>query len=192
MTLHIKPVLPTDLEETAPVLTSLLCRAVNGGSALGFLPPLTALEAHVYWLSLAPELQSGARLLLAAYTPHGPAGSAQLVLSTAPNGRHRAEIQKLFVASEARGQGVGRALIAALHYAARRSHRSLLILNTRRGHPAEGFYRRMGYHEVGVIPGWTVGSQGERYDHVTLYHELAHTSLSPRVARLGTSVRVPD
>jgi GNAT superfamily N-acetyltransferase len=192
MTIHIKPVLPTELEGTAPMLTSLLHRVVNGGSPLGFLPPLSALDAHTYWLSLAPELQQGTRLLLVAFTQQGPAGAAQLVLSTAPNGRHRAEIQKLFVANEVRGNGVGRALITALHYAARRSHRSLIVLNTRRGEPAEAFYRRLGYREVGVIPGWTVGPQGERYDHVTLYHELGHASLSSRVTRLGTSVRVRD
>jgi len=127
MTIHIRPVPPTELEWTAPMLTSLLYQAVNGGSPLGFLPPLSALEAHNYWLSLAPELQSGTRLLLVAFTRQGPAGSAQLVLSTTPNGRHRAEIQKLFVAAEVRGNGVGRALVAALHYAARRSHRSLIV-----------------------------------------------------------------
>jgi len=192
MTIHIRPVLPTELEGTAPMLTSLLYQAVNGGSPLGFVPPLSALEAHNYWLSLAPELHNGSRLLLVAFTQQGPAGSAQLVLSTTPNGRHRAEIQKLFVAAEVRGNGVGRALVAALHYAARRSHRSLIVLNTRRGQPAEAFYRRLGYREVGVIPGWTIGPQGERYDHVTLYHELGHTSLNSRGARHGTSMRVRD
>jgi len=192
MTIHIRPVLPTELEGTAPMLTSLLYQVVNSGSSLGFFPPLSALEAHNYWLTLAPELHNGTRLLLVAFTPQGPAGAAQLVLSSSPSGSHRAEIQKLFVANEVRGNGVGRALVTALHYAARRSHRSLIVLNTRRGEPAEAFYRRLGYREVGVIPGWTVGPRGERYDHVTLYHELAHASLSSRVTRLGTSVRVRD
>jgi acetyltransferase len=192
MTIHIRPVLPTELEGTAPMLTSLLYQVVNGGAPLGFHPPLTALEAHNYWLSLAPELHNGTRLLLVAFTQHGPAGSAQLVLSTAPSGRHRAEIRKLFVASEVRGKGVGRALVAALHHAARRSHRSLIVLDTQRGQPAEAFYRRLGYREVGVIPGWTIGPQGERYDHVTLYHELGHTSLSARGVRHGTSMRVRE
>ncbi len=172
MTIHIRPVLPTELEQSAPMLSSLLCETVNGGTPLGFQAPLTAFEAQTYWLSLAPELQRGTRLLLAAYTAQGPAGSAQLLLSTTPNGRHRAEIQKLFVARELRGHGVGRALVAALHYSARRSRRSLLILNTRRGEPAEAFYRQLGYREVGVLPGWTIGPHGERYDHVSLYHDL--------------------
>ena len=158
------------------MLSSLLCETVNGGAPLGFHAPLTAFEAQTYWLSLATELQQGTRLLLAAYTAQGPAGAAQLVLPATPSGRHRAEIQKLFVARELRGHGVGRALLSALHLAARRSRRSLLILNTRRGDSAEAFYRQLGYREVGVIPGWTIGPRGERYDHVTLYHELGRPS----------------
>ncbi len=38
---------------------------------------------------------------------------------------------------------------------------------------AETFYKRLGYREAGVIPGWTLGPAGERYTHVTLYRELA-------------------
>ena len=68
------------------MLSSLLCQTVDGGTPLGFQTPLTAFEAHTYWLSLAPELQKGTRLLLVAYTGDGPAGSAQLLLSTTPNG----------------------------------------------------------------------------------------------------------
>jgi acetyltransferase len=90
-----------------------------------------------------------------------------------PNARHRAELQKLFVATALRGSGVGRSLMAALHETARQHGRSLLFLNTRRGDPAEGFYKGLGYREVGVLPGWTIGPVGERYDHVTLYKELS-------------------
>src|SRR5258705_7628706 len=103
MTIHIRPVLPTELEQSAPMLSSLLCETVNGGTPLGFQAPLTAFEAQTYWLSLAPELQRGTRLLLAAYTAQGPAGSAQLLLSTTPNGRHRAGIPNLVFARALRG-----------------------------------------------------------------------------------------
>ena len=63
--------------------------------------------------------------------------------------------------------------MAALHDAAREHGRSLLLLNTRKDGRAERFYKRLGYREAGVIPGWTLGPAGERYTHVTLYRELA-------------------
>ena len=140
---------------------------------MGFLPPLTATEGRDYWLSLRPELEAGSRLLLAAFADDRLVGSGQLALSSSPAARHRAELQKLFVASTLRGQGVGRLLLAALHDAARQRGRSLLLLNTRRGQPAENFYKGLGYREAGVLPGWSVGVAGERYDHVTLYQELS-------------------
>jgi acetyltransferase len=173
MTIHITTVLPSDLERLAPALSSLLIETVNGGAPLGFLTPITREQAGDYWLSLRPDLDAGTRLLFVAFTRDGPAGSGQLVLSPAPNGRHRAELQKLFVSRSLRGRGVGRSLLAALHGAARRRRRTLLVLNTRRGDRAETFYKRLGYREVGVLPGWSVGPAGERYDHVALYRQLA-------------------
>lgn len=169
----IRPVSATALVHHLPILIELLRDTVNGGSPLGFLAPLTHDQARDYWLSLRPDLQAGSRLLLAAYVDDRLAGSGQLTLSPWPNARHRAELQKLFVATAVRGRGVGRSLVAALHEAARQRGRSLVLLNTRRGGPSEDFYRGLGYREVGVTPGYTVGSAGERYDHVTYYQELS-------------------
>lgn len=162
-----------ELTPLLPVLIELLRETVNGGASLGFLPPLGLEEAREYWLSLRPELEAGSRLLLLARTGAGLVGSGQLAMATLPSSRHRAEVQKLFVSPAHRGLGVGRALMAALHEAAQQHGRSLLLLNTRRGNPAERFYKGLGYREVGVVPGWTVGPAGERYDHVTLYQELS-------------------
>jgi GNAT superfamily N-acetyltransferase len=168
-----RTVLPTELENLLPALLDLLRDTVNGGTPLGFLPPLTASDGRTYWRSLRPELEAGSRLLLAAFAGDRLVGTGQLSLSPSPNARHRAEMQKLFVATALRGQGVGRLLLSALHEAARRHGRSLLLLNTRRGEPAETFYKGLGYREAGVVPGWSIGMAGERYDHVTLYHELS-------------------
>jgi len=126
-----------------------------------------------YWLSLRAELEAGSRLLVAACTNDGVVGAGQLALSMWPNSPHRAELQKVFVAVSCRGRGIGRLLMNALHDAARERGRSLLLLNTRKDGRAEAFYKRLGYREAGVIPGWTLGPAGERYTHVTLYRELA-------------------
>jgi len=145
---------------------------VNRGSALGFLPPITRDIARDYWISLLPELASRSRLLLVAFSDDRVIGSGQLELSQRSNSPHRADVQRLFVARAVSGQGVGTSLMHALHDAARQNGRTLITLNTRRGNPAEDLYKALGYKEVGVIPGWTIGPTGERYDHVTLYREL--------------------
>jgi len=124
--------------------------------AEGFLPPLKHDEGREYWLSLRPELQAGSRLLLAAYAAEGIVGPGELSLLSWSNSQHRAELQKLLVATALRWRGVGRSLLTALRDMTRQRGRSLLPLNTHRGEPAETFYKGLGYREVGVIPGRTI------------------------------------
>jgi ribosomal protein S18 acetylase RimI-like enzyme len=170
--LAIRPLSPSRLEEVYPILVELLRESVASGAALGFLPGLTSDEARNYWLSLRPELLAGSRLLLVAVLDNRIVGTGQLALAPWSNAQHRAEIHKVLVASSARGQGVGKALMAALHAAARERGRSLLLLNTRHGDTPQHFYQALGYREAGVIPGYSAGATG-RFDTVWMYHELA-------------------
>ena len=155
-----------------PDLVELFLETVNGGSPLGFLAPITRDVVRDYWISLIPEIEAGSRLVLIATHQNIVVGSGQLALSRRSNSPHRAELERLFVERASRGLGVGRMLMQALHCVAGQNARTLILLNTRRGESAEGFYKKLGYREVGVIPGWTIGAEGERYDHVTLYQEL--------------------
>jgi acetyltransferase len=173
MSINIRRITATNLESYVPALTRVLVETVNQGAALGFMRPVDDEIVHKYWLSLDPELRAGSRLLLAIFSGDELIGSGQLALSERGNSPHRAEIQRLFVGVAARGQGIGKALMEALHHVAREHGRWLILLNTRHGEPPERFYRSLGYLEVGVIPGWTIGPAGERYDHITLYRELS-------------------
>ena len=168
----IRTVSADELPLLVPTLVQLLVETVDGGASLGFLAPVSPNEAGDYWLSLCPELRANKRLLVGAFTDDGIVGSVQLALPSFPNARHRAELQKLFVSKSLRGQGLGAALVAALHDCARQRGRSLVLLNARRG-VAERFYKPLGYQEIGVIPGYSLGSNGERIDTVSLYQELA-------------------
>lgn len=161
-----------EVEPLLPSLVDVLRDAVNGGGSLGFLPPLPDGDGRVYWRSLVPEIERGSRLLFVAFVGARLVGSVQLVLSPWVNSPHRAELQKLFVATSLKGRGIGKELIAAVHDAARERGRSLVILNTREGNPAEHFYRAHGYRPAGVIPGYTIGIGGERHGNLAMYREL--------------------
>jgi len=173
MSLSIQTVTAIEMERRLPAFTELLREVVNGGTSMGFLAPLGPGDGMDYWLSLRPDLNAGTRLLLAAFLDGRLVGSGQLALSQWQNARHRAELQKLFVATSVRGRGVGRALMTALHDKARQHGRSLVVLNTRRVNGAQEFYEELGYRVAGVVPGWTVGRIGERYDTVLMYQELS-------------------
>jgi ribosomal protein S18 acetylase RimI-like enzyme len=163
----------TGIEDHLPALVSLLAEAVNAGASLGFLPPVTPVECERYWRSLRDELSGASRLLFGIWMDDRLVGTGQLALPRATNGRHRAEVNKVMVAAGCRRQGVGRSLLFAIHESARRRGRFLLLLTTRRGDNAELFYRRQGYQEAGVIPGYTIGPEGEAHDSLLLYQWLA-------------------
>jgi ribosomal protein S18 acetylase RimI-like enzyme len=178
MTTDVRPVstralTAAEVERHLGALVELLSDVVNGGHPMGFLPPLSSDEGTDYWLSLRSELDIGARVLVVACIDERLVGSGQLMFARSPNGRHRAELQKLLVARDARQRGVGRALMAALHESARQHGRSLLMLYTRVTGGAVEFYKELGYREVGVIPGYTLGRLGERHDTLMLYQELS-------------------
>ena len=189
MSAAVRTVRPEDVGSLLPSLVALLTDAVDGGASLGFHPPLDPLEAAAYWRTVATELAAGSRLLVVAEAEGEVVGSGQLVLPSLPNARHRAELQKLCVLSSRRGRGIGHALMDALHEAALRNGRSLILLNTRRSEYPETFYRGLGYTAVGVVPRYTLARQGERHDTVILYRDLSSGCADPG-ASSGEAVTV--
>ena len=156
-----------------PDLIELFVESVNIDSPDGFLAPITRAVARDYWISLIPELEGGSRLILIAYRENVVVGSGQLALSQRSSSPHHAELETLFVERASRGEGIGRSIMQALHCVARQNGRTLILLNARRGEPAEDFCKALGYREARLIPEWTIFPAEERDGHVTLYQELA-------------------
>jgi len=162
---------PDEFPSLVPALVDLLIDTVDDGASLGFIAPVVPAAAWKYWIGLVPEFAAGSRVLVGVFCDGQIAGSAQLWLPSLPNARHRADVQKVFIARTRRGRGVGAALMAALHECARQRDRTLLLLNARRN-VADRFYKPLGYREVGVIPGYSLGSNGARIDTASLYLQL--------------------
>ena len=150
-------------------LVDLLVAVVDDGASVGFLPPLERGEAEAYWRGVPGP---GA-VLLVAERGGRIVGTVQLQLAMRANGRHRAEVAKLMVHPDARREGLGRALMAAIEAVARREERSLLVLDTRDGDPSNALYRALGYQEVGLIPGYARSASGELNATVFYFKLLA-------------------
>jgi ribosomal protein S18 acetylase RimI-like enzyme len=69
-------------------------------------------------------------------------------------------VEKLMVHSQARGKGVGRALMNAMEQGAQDARRTLLVLDTRVGDVASSLYRQLGYQEAGQIPDFARNGDG--------------------------------
>ncbi|MBO1329747.1 GNAT family N-acetyltransferase [Streptomyces sp. VRA16 Mangrove soil] len=147
---------------------------VDGGSSLGFLHGLTRDEAIAWWNDLAPAVADGSLAVWAAADPSGRClGTISLGFGTMPNGRHRAEVRKLMVHSAARGQGLGRTLLAAAERTAAERGITLLVLDTETGSPAERFYRAAHWQQAGTIPDYAADPAGVLRPTTLFYKHLA-------------------
>lgn len=155
-----------------PELVELLQDAVHHGASIGFVSPLSQESAERYWEEVAREVDAGTRIVLIALAEDRVAGSVQLSLCVRQNGLHRAEVQKLLVATRHRRHGMGRLLMAAIEAEARRSHRSLLYLDTEPHQPAESLYRKLGWEFAGEIPDYACTPAGKLHPTIFFYKRI--------------------
>jgi ribosomal protein S18 acetylase RimI-like enzyme len=148
-------------------LCDLLADSVHGGASVGFLAPLARSTAERYWSGVFAALREGL-VLWVAQDGASVVGSVQLDPCRKDNGRHRAEVQKLFVRTSHRGRGVASRLLRELEHFARASGRTLLVLDTQAGSHAEGVYRHLGWQRAGEIPGYAAAPDGAL--HPTAYY----------------------
>lgn len=148
-------------------LSDLLIDAVHHGASVGFLAPLAPDKARAYWQGVFSGLGGGLHLWVAQKDGR-VVGSVQLSPSLKENGRHRAEIQKLFVLSTYRKQGIAAHLLQTAEDFARANNRTLLVLDTEAGSPAETVYQHLGWHKAGEIPDYAANPDGSL--HPTAYY----------------------
>jgi GNAT superfamily N-acetyltransferase len=142
------------------MLAEILIACVAAGASVSFLPPLSLAKAKAFWHRVAADVGAGKRVLLAAWRDGTMVGTGMLDLATPENQPHRAEVQKVLVHPSVRRSGVGRQIMCALEFSAVAAGRTLLTLDTRAGDTGEVFYRAQGWHEAGLIPGYTRDADG--------------------------------
>ncbi|MFI7382314.1 GNAT family N-acetyltransferase [Streptomyces sp. NPDC049813] len=158
-------------------LGELLADTVRGGNSLGFLHGLTARAAADWWHARTPDVRRGTLTVWAALDEASGrcAGTVSLALGDRDNGRHRAEVVKLMVHGSARGRGLGRALLAAAEAGAAAAGRTLLVLDTETGSPAERLYAGAGWTRAGIIPDYAADPTGTPRPTTLFYKRLGPT-----------------
>ncbi len=160
----------------ARALAELLVACVEGGASSGFLAPMKQEDAEEYWRKIGGELAAGNRVLLVARDAQTGwiVGAAQLVCETKPNGRHRAEVQKVMVLPSHRRRGVAARLMGEIEAIAAERGVWLLFLDTSDSHAgARAFYEALGYVYVGGIPGFATDTRGVPEQNAIFYKTLA-------------------
>lgn len=151
-------------------LGHLFGETVRGGASMGYMLPFPPEEAEGYWRGVAEAVGRGEIVLLVVEEAGRIAGSVQLGIAMPPNQPHRADIKKLMVHPSARGRGLSRRLMDAAESEAIVRERSLLVLDTATGEPAEKIYQHLGWQEAGTIPGYALFPDGSPCD-TTFYYK---------------------
>jgi len=151
-------------------LTDGLLTCVKAGASLGFLDTVTEQKISDYWLDVETSLKQDC-ILLVAEIDGEIAGSVQISLCGKDNGKHRGEVQKLFVLPLYRSMGLATQLMQKAEKIALDNKLSLLILDTETGSNAEGFYQKNHYVKVGDIPSFALSPQGNM-SGTSIYYKL--------------------
>jgi GNAT superfamily N-acetyltransferase len=154
-------------------LADVLVDCVEGGASVSFMLPISREKADAFWRSLAPAVARGERIILVAEDAAGTiVGTVTVVLNLPENQPHRGDVAKMLVHRSVRQRGLGAALLAAAEHHARRAGKSLLVLDTVSGGPAERLYVRHGWQRCGEIPDFALWPDGRFCATTVLYKFL--------------------
>jgi len=154
----------TEARQHAAALAEVLFDCVDGGASVSFMAPYSREQAESFFAKVADGVEQAERILLAAFLDSRIVGTVQILTAVPPNQPHRADVAKLLVHRSARGQGVGQRLMEHVEQVSRTAGKSLLVLDTATGDPAERLYTRMGWTSVGVIPKYALYPDGRWCD----------------------------
>lgn len=174
------PELLASVEELADLLTD----TVAGGASIGFLAPLDRAEAVDWWRERAAAVSRGGLAVWVARAGGRVIGTVSLAFPDKPNSRHRAELVKLMVHRDGRGQGLGRGLLTTAEQAAVAAGITLLHLDTETDSPAETLYRSAGWIRLGAIPDYAAAPTGTLRPTTIFYKQVGEpaSGLAPITA----------
>jgi GNAT superfamily N-acetyltransferase len=138
-------------------IITLWVDVTNAGGAVGFVAPVTADDVRVTAEQAFAGVDDGLDHLLIGVEEHGD-GERLVALLFVTDNRfvlkdHWRILKRVMVAPHTQGRGYGAALMREAAAVGRKLGLSALQVTVRGGEGIEGFYERLGYTEVGRLPG---------------------------------------
>ncbi len=140
----------------------------NAGGAVGFVPPVTQKDVAPVLDELLEGVRRGCAVLCVLTVDGETAGFAAIEVSSSHLRRHWATVLRVQVHPSRQGAGLGRVLMAGVHDIARARGWEFLCLTARGGTGVDGFYRGLGYTQVGRVPGAIRMGPGDDRDEILL------------------------
>ncbi|MBO6669731.1 MAG: GNAT family N-acetyltransferase [Parvibaculum sp.] len=137
------------------------------------MAPMTREKADAFWRKVAASAARGERALLIAEDENARIlGTVQLIWDLPENQPHRGDLAKMLVHRDARGRGLGAALLQAAEESARAAGKTLLVLDTVTGSAGDRLYERGGWTRVGEIPNYALMPDGAPCPTTYFYKEI--------------------
>ncbi|OAA47743.1 Acyl-CoA N-acyltransferase [Metarhizium rileyi] len=178
----VLPFNPAQHSHLTPYLAAIHASCITQDRSIAtFLPPLSHEKLLTWWKERIAEVKDGKRLIWILVKevedggrPKGPDVMGVVMLSTpySETGAFRGYVEKLLVHRTFRGSGGARSLMGALEEEATNMGRSILLLDTEADSVAEAVFRKLGYVELGRVPGYGMSPAGELKDGTFFYKQL--------------------
>jgi GNAT superfamily N-acetyltransferase len=151
---------PGEASDAIGPLSDVLLDCVADGASVSFMADITRREAEAFWSRVAAGVADGSRVLVVAEEAGRILGTVQAVAAGVPNQPHRADLAKMLVRRDARGRGIGAALLAEAERRSAARGWWLMVLDTVVDSAGDRLYARAGWKPVGVIPDFALWPDG--------------------------------
>ncbi|MEV4120517.1 GNAT family N-acetyltransferase [Micromonospora sp. NPDC049645] len=144
----------------------------NAGGAVGFVPPVTAADVRVIADPTFAGIADGPDRLLVGYTGDRLAAMLIFADNRFPLKAHWCVLKRVMVHPDAQGTGCGAALMAEATRLGREFGHEALHVTVRDGLGLDKFYGRLGYREIGRLPGALRVAPDDDRDEILMWLDL--------------------
>jgi GNAT superfamily N-acetyltransferase len=156
-------------------LADILLDCVAGGASVSFMADMTQADAAAFWARVIEDVASRRRILIVAEREGKLIGTVQVVASGIPNQPHRSDLAKMLVRRDARGLGIGAAMLAEAEAQSMAAGWWLMVLDTVVDSAGDRLYARGGWNPVGIIPDFALYPDG-RLCGTRYYYKILRTA----------------
>ncbi|WP_433725514.1 N-acetyltransferase family protein [Actinoplanes sp. CA-051413] len=153
-------------------IVALWTDVTNAGGAVGFVAPVTEDQVRPLAESTLAGVAQGVDRLLIGVDDGRLVALLFIADNRFPLKAHWRVLKRVMVLPGSQGRGYGAALMREAAAVAAELQLAALQVTVRDGHGLDGFYRRLGYREVGRIPGALRVGPGDDRDELVMWLEL--------------------
>ncbi|MET8277378.1 GNAT family N-acetyltransferase [Micromonospora sp. NPDC005174] len=156
-------------------IVALWVDASNAGGAVGFVPPVTAADVRTIADPTFAGIADGPDRLLIGYDGDRLAAVLVFADNRFPLKAHWCVLKRVMVHPDVQGAGYGSALMREAARLGRTMGHEALHVTVRDGLGLDGFYRRLGYREIGRLPGALRVAPDDDRDEILMWLDLTPT-----------------